>query len=199
MSWQQNLRREFGNPADYDEKSLFFQLRTVDYALRYFLPEMNGWNTTVGTSGMQQENRNKGVEFLIPAYRLLDGGVFGVTKKTFGKLDLSGGLRYDLRRITADALFLNDDEQPVPAHLGDETKFPGFRSTFRNVVGSVGGLYNLTEKLVLKANAARGFRAPNIAELGSNGIHEGTIRYEIGQPEPEGRNQLPARCRRAAT
>ncbi|WBO84408.1 TonB-dependent receptor [Hymenobacter yonginensis] len=182
VGWQQNLRREFGNPTDYYEKSLFFQLRTVDYALRWFLPEMNGWNTTVGVSGMQQENQNKGVEFLIPAYRLLDGGLFGVTKKSFGKLDLSGGLRYDARRITADALYLNDDEQPVPAGQG-ETKFAGFRSTFRNVSGSVGGAYNFNDKWLLKANVARGFRAPNIAELGSNGIHEGTVRYEIGEPD----------------
>ncbi|GGG45598.1 TonB-dependent receptor [Hymenobacter glacieicola] len=182
VGWQQNRRREFGNPADYYEKSLFFQLRTVDYALRWFLPELNGWNTTFGTSGMQQQNQNKGVEFLIPAYRLLDGGIFGVTKKTFGKLDLSGGLRYDIRRITADALYLNADEQPVPAGEGDQ-KFEAFRSTFRNVSGSVGGAYSLSDKLLLKANVARGFRAPNIAELGSNGKHEGTVRYELGEPD----------------
>lgn len=191
VGWQQNLRREFGNPTDYDEKSLFFQLRTVDYALRWFLPELNGWNTTVGVSGMQQQNQNKGVEFLIPAYSLLDGGLFGVTKKSFGKLDLSGGLRYDIRRITADALYLNEDELPVPAGQG-ETKFPGFKSTFRNVSGSVGGAYNLSEKWLVKANVARGFRAPNIAELGSNGVHEGTTRYEIGEPnlKPETSFQL---------
>ncbi|RSK49452.1 TonB-dependent receptor [Hymenobacter rigui] len=181
VGWQQNLRREFGNPEDYYEKSLFFQLRTVDYALRWFLPEMKGWNSTIGTSGMWQENQNKGVEFLIPAYRLWDGGLFAVTRKSFGKLDLSGGLRYDLRHITADALYLNDEEQPVPAGLGEE-KFGGFRSNFRNVSGSVGGAYSLSEKWLIKANAARGFRAPNIAELGSNGKHEGTVRYEIGEP-----------------
>ena len=182
VNWQQNLRREFGNPEDYYEKSLFFQLRTVDYALRWYLPEMQGWNTTVGVSGMGQENQNKGVEFLIPAYRLWDAGLFGVTRKSFGKLDVSGGLRYDVRRIKADALSLDNEEQPVPTGQGEE-KFPGFRSTFRNVSGSVGGAYNLSEKWLLKANAARGFRAPNIAELGSNGIHEGTVRYEIGEAD----------------
>ena len=30
---------------------------------------------------------------------------------------------------------------------------------------------------------ARGFRAPNMSELGSDGVHEGTLRYEIGNPE----------------
>ncbi|MCB2409338.1 TonB-dependent receptor [Hymenobacter lucidus] len=182
VGWQQNLRREFGDVLAPDDPSLYFQLRTLDYAARYFLPEMNGWSTTVGLSGMRQENMNKGIEFLIPAYRLLDGGIFAVTKKTFGNLDLSGGLRYDLRRITADALYLDPDtEQPVTSGEGEE-KFGGFTSNFRNVSGSIGGAYNVTEKLLLKANVSRGFRAPNIAELGSNGIHEGTIRYEIGDP-----------------
>ncbi|TGE26358.1 TonB-dependent receptor [Hymenobacter metallicola] len=182
VGWQQNLRREFGDVLAPKDPSLYFQLRTLDYAARYFLPEANGWNTTIGLSGMRQENVNKGVEFLIPAYRLLDGGVFAVTKKTFGNLDLSGGLRYDLRRITADALYLDPATgQPVPSGEGEE-KFGGFTSTFRNVSGSIGGAYSVTEKLLFKANVSRGFRAPNIAELGSNGIHEGTIRYEIGDP-----------------
>src|SRR5690606_14454291 len=39
---------------------------------------------------------------------------------------------------------------------------------------------NLTEHAILRLNAASGFRAPNLAELTSNGVHEGTNRYEIG-------------------
>ena len=38
VSYQQNLRREFGNVCNPTETSLYFQLRTVDYSLRYFLP-----------------------------------------------------------------------------------------------------------------------------------------------------------------
>ena len=179
-SYQQNLRREYGNVLDPAETSLYFQLRTVDYSLRYFLPERNGWNLTLGTSGLHQQNRNLGVEFLIPAYKVNEGGVFGVVKKTIGSLDISGGLRYDVRRIAADRLLLDGNERPSTDPTADP-KFPGFRSTFRNYSGSLGAAYNLNEKLTVKGNLSRGFRAPNIAELGSNGIHEGTIRYEIGQ------------------
>ncbi|RTQ53633.1 TonB-dependent receptor [Hymenobacter gummosus] len=184
VGWQQNLRREFGELlAGPDEPSLYFQLRTLDYAARYFLPELKGWNTTVGVSGMAQENQNLGAEFLIPAYHLFDAGVFGVTKRTFGRLDVSGGLRYDQRRLRADALWLGADEQPVPVGTpGAEAKFAAFQNTFRNWSGSLGGAFSLTEQLILKANVARGFRAPNIAELGSNGVHEGTTRFEIGDP-----------------
>jgi iron complex outermembrane receptor protein len=32
----------------------------------------------------------------------------------------------------------------------------------------------------MRLNLATGFRAPNLAELSSNGVHEGTNRYEIG-------------------
>ncbi|GAB3660642.1 TonB-dependent receptor [Hymenobacter agri] len=179
VSYQQNLRREYGNVLDPAETSLYFQLRTVDYSLRYFLPERNGWNLTVGTSGLHQQNQNLGVEFLIPAYRTNEAGVFGVAKKTLGALDLSGGLRYDVRQIAADKLLLDGSERPSQDPAA-EMKFPGFRSTFRNYSGSLGAAYNVSEKLTVKANISRGFRAPNIAELGSNGQHEGTIRYEIG-------------------
>ncbi|UOQ98049.1 TonB-dependent receptor [Hymenobacter sp. 5317J-9] len=193
VSYQQNLRREFGNVFDPAENSLYFQLRTVDYALRYFLPERNGWNVTLGTSGLHQQNRNLGVEFLIPAYRANEGGVFGVVKKTFGGLDLSGGLRYDVRQITADALYLNAEERPVPGpRAGAETKFAGFVSSYRNYSGSVGAAYSLSERLTVKANLARGFRAPNIAELASNGKHEGTLRYEIGNENLAAETSLQA-------
>ncbi|WP_305029985.1 TonB-dependent receptor [Hymenobacter convexus] len=179
VSYQQNLRREYGNVLDPAETSLYFQLRTVDYALRYFLPEKNGWNLTLGSTGLHQQNRNLGVEFLIPAYRVNEGGVFGVAKKTIGALDISGGLRYDVRQISADRLLLDANERPSTAPTA-ETKFPGFSSNFHNYSGSLGLAYSLSERLTVKANLARGFRAPNIAELGSNGQHEGTIRYEIG-------------------
>ena len=181
VSYQQNLRREFGNVRAPAETSLYFQLRTVDYALRYFLPETHGWNLTLGTSGLHQQNRNLGVEFLIPAYRANEAGAFAVARKALGALDLSGGLRYDVRRLSADALYLDANGRPTDGRRpGVETKFPGFVSTFGNYSGSLGAAFNLSERLTLKANLARGFRAPNIAELGSNGRHEGTIRYEIG-------------------
>ncbi len=180
-SYQQNLRREFGNVLAPAENSLHFQLRTVDYALRYFLPEHRGWNLTLGSTGLHQQNRNLGVEFLIPAYRLSEAGAFAVAQKALGALELSGGLRYDVRRVVAEALWLDGQGLPHSAPVaGTENKFPGFVSTFRNYSGSVGGAYNVSEKLTVKANLARGFRAPNLAELGSNGQHEGTLRYEIG-------------------
>ena len=49
-----------------------------------------------------------------------------------------------------------------------------------SITGSLGMVYNVTEALNLRFNVARGFRAPTVSELSSNGVHEGSIQYEIG-------------------
>lgn len=48
------------------------------------------------------------------------------------------------------------------------------------MTGSIGLAYELLKDLNVKVNVSRGFRAPNISELSSNGVHEGTQRYELG-------------------
>ncbi|AKQ47136.1 energy transducer TonB [Rufibacter radiotolerans] len=184
LAWQQNLRREYGNPVDTDEEELAMRLNTVNYDVKYFLSQLAGWEPTIGVNGMVQQNRNEGEEVIIPEYRLWDAGVFAYLKREFGPLHLSGGLRYDYRSVTSDALFLTDeDEFTTDPSAASETKFDAFTSTFSNISGSVGATYSLNERLTVKANLARGFRSPNIAELASNGRHEGTFRYEVGNTD----------------
>ncbi|MCY1506940.1 putative TonB-dependent receptor [compost metagenome] len=61
-----------------------------------------------------------------------------------------------------------------------EQVFTAFNNRFSNISGSIGIAFELAKNLTFKGNAGSGFRAPNIAELGANGKHEGTFRYEIG-------------------
>jgi hypothetical protein len=42
--------------------------------------------------------------------------------------------------------------------------------------------YNPNPKLNFKFNLATGVRVANLAELSSNGLHEGVFTYEIGNP-----------------
>ena len=51
---------------------------------------------------------------------------------------------------------------------------------FQSFNSSLGFKTNLKENLIFRLNLASGFRAPNLAELTSNGVHEGSNRYEIG-------------------
>ena len=169
LGYQDNRREEFGYVDDPSERSLFFDLKTITYTAQFHLPEKNGLKTAFGINGMQQQNENKGVEQLIPDYKLFDLGAYIYSQKTLKKLTISGGIRFDSRQL--DAADLLD---------GAVIKGNAFKKNFSNFSGSIGIAAQLTNKLNLKFNVARGFRAPSIPELASNGVHEGTIRYEYG-------------------
>ncbi len=72
-----------------------------------------------------------------------------------------------------------------------DLRFPiwncSLKTLFSGLSGSVGAAYNITNELLVKANIARGFRAPNISDISANGVHPGTDIYQIGnsafQPE----------------
>ena len=173
IGFQRNQREEFGNPDDLSERALFFDLKTTTYAARFLLKEKNGWKPSIGTNGMYQTNTNRGIEQLIPNYSLTDAGIFVFTEKAINKLTVSGGVRYDRRRLQA-------------AQLIDETgaaKGDAFTKNFSNFSGSAGFTYEANKHVNLKLNIARAFRAPSIPELASNGVHEGTVRYEYGDQD----------------
>lgn len=193
LAYQNNKRKEFGNPTNPEEIELFFNLSTFNYSLRYNLEKVKGWETSVGVSGMQQSNSNKGEEFLIPAYQLLDVGAFVFTQKTFDKITFAGGLRIDNRTLHSKELFLDTIGQPTTSSNPFATeKFARWKRNFVGISASVGLSYQINNSSTLKFNISRGFRAPNSAELSSNGKHEGSFRYEIGntQLKPEASHQI---------
>lgn len=157
IGYQQNRRQEFEDNAD--EYELFFKLHTITYDLRYLSQEFNGWKMAGGVNGMWQQSQNLGEESLIPEYKLFDIGAYATVSKSLECLTLNGGLRFDNR------------------HLDFHSR------NFNGITGSIGAVWNASEHLNLRLNMARGFRAPNMSELGSDGVHEGTLRYEIGNPD----------------
>lgn len=170
FGYQNNQRQEFGNVLDPTEKELFFDLNTFNYNLQYHFAEKKNWKTTLGVNGMQQQNQNKGVEQLIPEYDLFDIGAFLYTQKRINDLTVSGGIRFDNRSLHSKELM-----------EGTDLKFSAFTRNFSNVSGSAGLAWQVNKVVNLKLNIARGFRAPSIPELASNGAHEGTNRYEYGE------------------
>ncbi|HSC36258.1 MAG TPA: TonB-dependent receptor plug domain-containing protein, partial [Chitinophagaceae bacterium] len=106
LAYQRSIRREFSHPVLTDIPGLYLQLNTYSYDVKYYLPELNGWNISTGVNGMYQDNKvTGGTEFIIPDYNQFDAGPFALAKKTFNKLDISGGLRYDVRSFKNSALY----------------------------------------------------------------------------------------------
>jgi iron complex outermembrane recepter protein len=182
---QNNTRREFGDVLEPNNTALFFDLTTFNYSVRYNFEEKKGWESSVGLSGMQQSNVNKGLEYLIPNYSLFDVGGFAFLQKNFDKKwTFAAGLRFDNRNIQAQKLLLDSLERPTTVeNKTTELKFPAFQKNYNAYTGSIGLSYQINAKQTLKLNVSQGFRAPNIAEIGSNGVHEGSFRYEYGNPD----------------
>ena len=166
VGWQQNRRQEFEESAT--ECGLDLKLNTIHYDIRYQIEFPAEWKAAWGVGGMFQLNKNLGEEYLIPDYRLFDAGVFATASKQWREWTFSGGVRMDFRRLHSFAL---------------DGRFEDFSRSFPGFSASLGAVRPLGEHFTVRANIARGFRAPNLSELASNGEHEGTLRYELGNKD----------------
>ena len=153
-----------------DEIALFMKLKTFNYNVRYYLPDFGKFETIIGFQGMNQENRNFGEERLIPNAKIADIGFFGTSQYKFNKNVLQFGVRYDFRNVNIEEF----------GDLGTEGSFQKLDKDFESINASLGFKTEITEKITSRINVATGFRAPNLSELSSNGVHEGSNRYEIG-------------------
>ena len=194
LGLQQNHRQEFNHPTDPGQPGLDLRLTTLNYQTRYLFQDFRGYELTVGANGMAQDNQHvNATDFPIPPYHLFDIGGFGVLKKAFGALEMTGGLRYDTRVVDWNDFYVGTDpttgfgRAASATTAGAERQFTDFHKVYRGVSASVGGSYAVGPHLVLRANVARGYRAPNIPEIGSNGLDPGAHIIYLGNPgfQPE--------------
>ncbi|WP_374948894.1 TonB-dependent receptor [Mucilaginibacter sp.] len=187
LGWQQSIRREYNHPTRPQQAGLFVTLNTLNYDARYSPPIFAGLETSFGVNGIYQTNRSKdATDFPIPDYNLFDIGGFFFAKKTIGKTNISGGVRYDTRDISWNDFYVGPnpangfDKRLSKTDAGAKLQFPNFKHTYHGISGSLGFTYNISERLLLKANIARGYRAPNITEIGSNGLDPGAHIVYLG-------------------
>ncbi|MDU8886925.1 TonB-dependent receptor [Yeosuana sp. MJ-SS3] len=141
------------------QPALQMKLKTFNYDIKYNLPMFGKFETIVGLQGMLQENSNYGEEQLIPDATTNDIGFLVVTHIHLNTSELEFGARYDHRSIDV----LNN-----------------INPNYKSFNGAAGIKTNLKENITLRLNLATGFRAPNLAELTSDGVHHGSNRYEVG-------------------
>jgi iron complex outermembrane receptor protein len=167
LGYINNDRSEF---EDSEVAVLQMKLKTVNYNVKYYLPKLGKVESIFGVQGMQQTNLNLAEEILIPDATTTDFGVFGTANYEWKKNVIQAGLRWDNRNITTTEHGIS----------GDEGYFAAIDRKFQSFNSSLGLKSSLKENIILRLNLATGFRAPNLAELTSNGVHEGSNRYEIG-------------------
>lgn len=131
------------------------------------------WTHNLGANISLQQNYNvpgTGVVPVIPNYASTSFGVFGVGqfKKNYFLAEV--GLRYDYKTLNADGYNI------YGARYGGS-------HNFHNITYSLGVSYNLKrviEGARVSSNFGVAWRAPQVNELYSNGLHHGAGSFDVG-------------------
>ncbi|WP_339662590.1 TonB-dependent receptor [uncultured Polaribacter sp.] len=155
-----------------EEAALRMKLKTYSYNAKYHFPKIGDFEILSGVQGLHQTNTNYGEEILIPNAIINDFGVFTTTNYAWRNSVLQAGIRFDNRKITT--------ENHEVAHEDEIHVFNAIDKSFNSFTTSLGFKTTFLDVLTTRINLATGFRAPNLAELTSNGVHHGTNRFEEG-------------------
>jgi len=167
LGFERNRRREF-EEEDATDVALGLLARTFNADLRLHHRSVGRFAGIVGVSGLRNEFEKFGEETLIPNNQADNIGIYAFEQAEAGRWNFSFGARYDHRDLDVEA----DDELGVEAQT----------RTFNSLTGNLGALYRVSEPMAVVLNVGRGFRAPTAFDLFSNGVHEGTVRFERGDP-----------------
>ncbi|SFS77540.1 TonB-dependent receptor [Lutibacter maritimus] len=180
-----NVRKEFEeHEHEEDEEhsenetlnpSLFLNLNTYSYDAKWHLPKLGEIETIVGIQGLYQKNENFGKEILIPNATTKDFGTFFTGLYNWKQNTIQAGIRFDTRNLTT--------KQHLVTHDNETHIFEAIDKSFKNISSSLGFKTVLFDKIISRFNIASGFKAPNLAELTSNGVHHGSNRFEIGNSD----------------
>ncbi|MEO6305535.1 MAG: TonB-dependent receptor, partial [Bacteroidia bacterium] len=130
----------------------------------------------IGSQNQFQTNLNNGSRIIVPNANLFESSLFSYLKKHYKYIVIEGGIRYDYKDIqTLPTGVLNSGSPYNPG-----TKVIPTNKNYSTVNGALGASVFDTKHINVKLNVSSGYRGPNLAELSSNGLHEGSLRYELG-------------------
>lgn len=193
--FQQNRRFEFDTRVgdDAEKASLDLRLTTHSFSSTMKLDGSEQLELKVGVLGRFQKNfanPDTGVRRLIPDYEKYDAGLFVIAEYSLSEdFKIDGGARYDFSHVDAKKFYRTsrweergydvDFDDLVIEDLGTQLLTNPVLD-FHNVSAMTGLQYQLSEDQNLRFNYAFAQRAPNPAELFSDGLHHSAARIELG-------------------
>ncbi|MBN8665500.1 MAG: TonB-dependent receptor [Chitinophagales bacterium] len=178
---QVNNRQEYDVKrfqSSSDAPGLDLTISTVSADLLWDHYQQKGFRGTIGINSAYQANRYS-FRLFIPNYDALNLGAFIIEKIGTGKLQGEFGARYDHRSIT---------------NISSNTGRVYTNRTYSSFSGNAGLQYQLHQYVQLSLGIASAWRAPQVNELYSDGLHHGSARIEKGndQLNPERANSVMA-------
>ena len=177
---QRNVRQEFDSHRPFgDSLETLSERPAFDLALlsqsadlKWTPPPTEHFTLAVGLNAQTQLNENGASGYLVPNFRSYDGGAFVHGAVLLSeRLTLDAGLRADARTLTA---------YPYNRTSRD---FETLQRDYLGGAAALGAIWSVASSWSLSANLGSAWRAPNVSELFSDGVHHGTAQYEIGDPD----------------
>ncbi|MEI6683699.1 MAG: TonB-dependent receptor [Bacteroidota bacterium] len=196
VAYQLNDRKEFEPLANKQkELAIGLKLNVITYDAKWTSNAGKDFGVTLGTQGTFLSNANSGKEALVPDADERDLAAYGLFRYDHRKFNLLGGIRIDMRHIEAESYEKNqgiEEDTYVLVHSKDTIKKPetDFRKDYIPASFSLGAAWHPLKELTIKLNGATGFTAPNYAQLGTFGKHEGTYRFERGNTDLKAEQNL---------
>jgi iron complex outermembrane recepter protein len=168
---QSNSRRENEGGGAI---SLNMHLLTFQYLIKWEKQLSSIHRMIISNLGSLEDNTNYGARKIVPDARMQESNVSLYIETTLDKKiilenGIGGGEKWIKTFFTASVN--GPDKEIHPFHIF---------SPYYNIFSGISYIPN--EKMNFKANLASGVRIANLAELSSNGLHEGVFTYEIGDP-----------------
>lgn len=167
---QSNIRMEDEGGG---EISLNMHLSSIVYNMLWTKSLSEKTNFIISNQGLLQSNINYGKRVIVPDARTMETGLSAILNHHFKNFIVEGGLGGNFRYVkTVETQnFYSPDKEIQP-----------FEKSFPALNAMLSFTYTFLKKFELKLKSSTGFRSGNLAELSSNGLHEGTFQYEIGNP-----------------
>ncbi len=173
---QSNIRMEDEGGG---EVSLNMHLSSLIYNLQWIKVFETKTELIIGSQSILQNNTNFGKRKIVPDANIGELGLSVFLNQKIGKLILEGGIGGNYRHITT--LETDNVNSPHNPNAADSTIQP-FSRSLASLNGMLGATINPNKFWNIKLCGSSGFRAANLAEFSSNGLHEGIYQYEIGDP-----------------
>jgi iron complex outermembrane recepter protein len=198
LGYQHNDRKEEGTPHAHGYQptpdgnlALGLDLKTISANIRHNNNFADNLSGTFGLQGQWQENKQSGFEFLLPDFRA--GNIGGFIYQEYSPshhFSMNAGVRFDYG-------FRDIDEHIEPDYTTPESedsimRNPEIYRQFNDFSAALGFSYYPGINFNAKFNVGTSFRMPSAVELSSNGIHHGTFRHEVGDPDLDSERGLQA-------
>lgn len=154
--------------------SLNMHLFTAQTLTRYETSLSESSRLTLSNLLSYQNNINFGARKIVP-----NANLFEYNASAYLKTRLTGFLFWE-NGFNVGGKFIST--LPTLTVNSSDKEIDPFTSNKPYINGMTGMVYKPNGSWILKANASSGVRVPNLAELSSDGLHEGIYTYEIGNP-----------------